>query len=339
MMRRPAFMLASAMLLAAGIALARPAAQRRCPALATTPTPGCPIALPTEDYAGRFILTPRLATGETLRLLTDSGGGLLILADSAARFGLPLEDRDPGPGVYNTTTLPAFMPGHAIPAPLLRDGRLGVFAREGELGGDLMRGIDGLLGEAYFAGRTWTFDYLRRRILWRAPGDLPRVAAAHRVALAFKTDPATGDRETNFARITVQIAGKDYPMLLDTGASNVLSPAALAQIGDGGPANRATSFIGDAIYTEWRRDHPDWRALDPIESLAGTAMIEVPRVTIAGYTVGPVWFSVEPSRAFRVRMAALMDRPIEGSAGGTILRFFRVSVDYPGAVAVFERAG
>jgi hypothetical protein len=42
---------------------------------------------------------------------------------------------------------------------------------------------------------------------------------------------------------------------------------------------------------------------------------------------------------FRKWMSQWMDRPVEGALGGSALRYFRVTVDYPNAVAVFEQAG
>jgi hypothetical protein len=38
-------------------------------------------------------------------------------------------------------------------------------------------------------------------------------------------------------------------------------------------------------------------------------------------------------------MARFMDRPVDGALGGSALKYFRVVVDYPNAVAIFERDG
>lgn len=65
-------------------------------------------------------------------------------------------------------------------------------------------------------------------------------------------------------------------------------------------------------------------------------MIRVPSVTVAGHTVGPVWFAQRPDSNFRKMMPELMDKPIEGALGGSALQYFRVVIDYPGAAAYFS---
>ena len=96
-------------------------------------------------------------------------------------------------------------------------------------------------------------------------------------------------------------------------------------------------FLTRSQYTVWRKRHPEWRALDPIQSLSGSAMLEVPKITIADCTIGPVWFTVQPDRAFHTYMTQWMDKPVEGAIGGSALKYLRVSVDWPNALAVFEQ--
>lgn len=48
-------------------------------------------------------------------------------------------------------------------------------------------------------------------------------------------------------------------------------------------------------------------------------------------------FTRRPDRNFQQYMSQWMDRPIVGALGGSALRYLRVTVDYPGAVAVFEK--
>jgi hypothetical protein len=65
-------------------------------------------------------------------------------------------------------------------------------------------------------------------------------------------------------------------------------------------------------------------------------MIRVAEVTIAGHTVGPVWFERRPDRAFKKKMAQTMDRPVDGALGGSLFQYFRITVDYPGTRAFFR---
>ncbi|HEY9066315.1 MAG TPA: hypothetical protein VIO33_15120, partial [Burkholderiaceae bacterium] len=64
-------------------------------------------------------------------------------------------------------------------------------------------------------------------------------------------------------------------------------------------------------------------------------MIEVPRITVGGQTVGPVWFTQRSDANFREWMSQWMDKPIDGALGGSALKYFRVIVDYPGSAAYF----
>jgi len=94
------------------------------------------------------------------------------------------------------------------------------------------------------------------------------------------------------------------------------------------------------MYEKWRKRHPEWRALDalaPVESVTGIAMIEVPEIRIGGFTVGPVWFSVQADDGFHEVMDSRMDKPPEGAIGGSALHYLRVTVDWPNGVAIFER--
>jgi hypothetical protein len=233
--------------------------------------------------------------------------------------------------------LPAFKPGAAIPPPKgTKEGRLLVAdVKPGEVP-EFMKQYDGLLGQQWFAGRVWTFDYPGRRLLWRAPGDLPPHDPVHEVKLGFRTD-ATGQRETNFARLPAKVDGETIDFLFDTGATNVLPEKVLQAIGDGGPAERATSFLTRSQFEKWHKKHPEWRALEGVKTLTGNALIEVPEVVIGGHAVGPVWFTVQSDRAFHEYMASMMDKPTEGALGGSAFYRLVITVDWPNAVAVFER--
>lgn len=160
--------------------------------------------------------------------------------------------------------------------------------------------------------------------------------AKHRVALGFKEDE-NGQRVLNFPRIQVVIDGETLDLLFDTGATTFLTDTAVTALRDGGAAERATSFITTSTFEKWRKRHPNWRVIEQAEITTGEAMIEVPSVTVAGYTVGPVWFTRRPDKNFHEFMSKFMDKRVEGALGGNALRYFRVTVDYPNAVAIFER--
>jgi hypothetical protein len=304
------------------------------------PTPGHPVTIPTSYSGDRFLVVPTAKGGERLTLLADSAGGTFLLADVARRLKLETSAA-PGEGEngqkLRIADFPSFEREAAIPPPLgVKGGKILVIdSKPGQLPA-FFKGHSGLLGQQWFAGRVWTFDYPGKHLLWRAPGDLPRHEPAHEVKLGFRKLP-TGERENNFARIPVQIDGETLDFVFDTGATNVLPDDVLKQVGDGGPAERGTSFLARSQFAKWHKKHPDWRALEFVRTLTGFALIQVPRVTIGGFDVGPVWFTVQPDRAFHSYMASMMDKPTEGALGGSAFRQVIVTVDWPNAVAVFER--
>ncbi|HTG35316.1 MAG TPA: hypothetical protein VLB76_20545 [Thermoanaerobaculia bacterium] len=295
------------------------------------------VALPVDFTENRFYVTPVTAKGETLRLYTDSGGGLFLLSGAVKRLGLPAKTVEEGPEKFEIVELPAFRPEASIPPPIDNGGGLPVLPPAQEKKGLQDGTMDGMLGQGWFAGRVWTWDYPGRRLLWLPDGGLPAVDAGHRVSLGFKADK-DGQRLLNFPRIAATIDGDTLDLLFDTGATVTLSPEALAKLGDKGPASRGTSFVAAVHFDAWRQKHPTWRVIENADlGVKGEPMIEVPAVTVAGYTVGPVWFTRRPDPNFHQGMSQYMDRQVEGALGGSALRFFRVTVDYPNAVAVFER--
>ena len=291
------------------------------------------VELPVRYADDRYFVSPVLESGDTLLLYTDTGGGANMLWPATAeRLGLAGEWLRQGSDSARLVAFPPMVPAASIPMPSapppLGSGFL-VIPPQGFKEGD------GFLGRTWFADRVWLFDYPGRSLAL-VTGGAPASAPEHRVPLGFQTDSA-GRRTTHFPRITAAVDGDSLDLLFDTGATVNLTPAALAALGDGGPAQRGTSFITQSVFKRWRAAHPDWRVVDSADMVGNAPMIEVPRVTVAGHEVGPVWFTVRPDRAFHEWMAQWMDRPLDGALGGSALRYFRVLVNYPEAYAAFER--
>src|SRR5437763_10209704 len=151
---------------------------------ASEPQPGKPVVIPTRYDAHRFVATPVTANNVQLSLFTDSAGGLFLYADTAERLKLSIVtlSQKEHEGV-RIVGLPNFKSGAMIPPPLgsLFEMRLFVFPRRAENDhGEIDRG-DGMLGQQWFAGRVWTFDYPKQVLLWRAAGDLPPHEKSHEV--------------------------------------------------------------------------------------------------------------------------------------------------------------
>jgi hypothetical protein len=292
--------------------------------------------LPVRFIQDRPFATPVTARGDTMLLLLDTGGGANILyVPALERLGATAEWLRQGRDSGRFTPWPSFSAGASIPRPLAASGpgdRLLVLpTQQGHVEPD-----DGMLGRTWFADRVWVIDYLRRRMMLVGDATLGRLPrATHRVPLGFQLDSA-GRRTTHFPRIRVEVDGDSLDLLFDTGATVTLTDSALTALADGGPPARGTSFITQSVFTRWRQRHPDWRVVEGADRILGMPMIQVPRVRIGGHTVGPAWFTMRPDRNFHQYMSQWMDRRIDGALGGSVLRYFRVTLDYPGAAAVFE---
>jgi len=301
------------------------------------PQKGRPVVVPTRFSGNRFVVVPVTTEEVTLALLADSAGGLFLYQDTVERLKLTPEVVPGDEGrQLRVVSLPAFKPDHSIPPPLGSpfQQRVFVFPRE-KISASFLETRDGILGQQWFADRVWTFDYPGKKLLWRAAGDIPAHEKSHEVSLGFKTS-GSGRRQNNFARIAIEVDGETLDFVLDTGATNVISEEQKKSLGDSLPLERGTSFLVRSVYEKWHAKHPEWRAFE-MKTLTGGAMIEVPEIKIGGYTVGPVWFTVQPDFGFQAVMKTLMDKPIVGALGGSALHYFELTVDWPNAIAVFHK--
>lgn len=333
----------------AGIAAATDPTEVRKPNAPTVPVPGRPVPMPVKLVGDRFYVEPMTEDGQSVVLFTATGGGTVLSRSAAARLGIsvsPIElehqeqdaDGEGAPRTIEVALLPSFVWDAWIPKPTELDGRIPIV--EDAAVGSFDPPCDGLLGQNWFKDRVWTFDYADKQLLFRADGDLPKHEAVHRAFLGFPKSP-DGRRATNFPRVEVQVEGEKIDLVLDTGATVKLSSAALATVDEGtqkGPASRGASFITTTTFEKWRQAHPDWRVVENADSSADNeAMIEIPWVEIAGHRVGPVWFARRADKIFHTEMSQWTDKRVDGALGGSALKYFRLTIDYPRAMAVFDR--
>lgn len=292
--------------------------------------------LPTQYAAGLFFVTPVTVEGDTLLFYTDTGGGKnmlykhpvsnLHLETHWVEYPLGTDDS------VEVAALPSLVPQQTIPFPSIHSS-IGhwFFVKKAP---SRYQQFTGFLARMWFAGRVWDFNYPEQSLGVVVSYDRFSVPEQHRVPLGFQTDEA-GHRTTNFARIQAVIAGDTLDFLFDTGAHVRLTEHAQAKLR--GPAVRGTSFIEPSIYKEWHRQHPEWPVIENSDKMLGAPMIQVPEITIAGYTVGPVWFNVRSEGAFYEYMSQWMDQKIGGALGASAFKYFRIIVDYPNAVALFDK--
>ena len=311
----------------------------RAPSLTTSRDLDQGTPLPVRYLADRFAVAPVTERGDTLILFTDTGGGANMLwLDAARRLGLLVQRVPAGRDTVDVVSLPPLASSATIPLPpdLPPFGeRLMVVSPSGN-----PFGRDGFLGRMWFADRVWVFDYPRQSLMVLHGGAARTDTRAHSVPLGFQRDSA-GRRTAHFPRIRIAVNSDSLDLLFDTGATVNLSDSAravLAAWGAAGPAERGTSFIGQNVFDRWRTRHPEWRVIERADVTFKTPMpmIEVPHLSVAGYEVGPVWFAVRSTQSWQA-MSTKMDQGIEGALGGSVLKYFRVTIDYPNAIATFER--
>ncbi len=290
-------------------------------------------SLPAAFVHDQVWVIPRIG-GRELRFFTDTGGGWNAISRAQVEaLGLTIIDQDGGAdGAVALIDFPVFDAGHELPTPpkYFMDGRLLV------VDASKIPRSDGLLGGRWFADGIWEFDYPRQK-LRRLRSAAGRVDPADRLTLGFQVD-ASGRRSTHFPSMRITVDGEDLDMLIDSGATATLTKVSGAVFGLPAGTDIGTSFIEHEVFERWHQRHPDWRVLDRADrkSSQERRMIEVPRITVAGHSVGPVWFAEQPSGAFQKYMATMMDRPTWGALGGSALKYFCVVIDYAAAAAWFH---
>jgi predicted aspartyl protease len=297
--------------------------------------------MPTAYEAGHFYAVPKTAQGKTMRLLVDTGGaggsGWYVVDPIAAkRLGLNVADCALDGEKVQVIPSISFLPGNALPASANTPCHSVALVVKG-IGRTTDRG-DGLLGAGYLPGHIWTFDY-PGHALWLEPTSWQPPAGAHRTALGFPVD-GNGHPSTGMARITLSVDGQPLDLLLDTGATAKPTDAGKQASGISTVNGMGTtSYITTSVMNRWHQQHPDWRMVAKGDDLFGaqhaTRLIEVPRVDIAGWTLGPIWFTERPDANFHDYMSQYTDKPVEGSAGANVFASFRMTIDYPARAAWF----
>lgn len=293
--------------------------------------------VPTVYEAGHFYALPSTKDGHSLRILIDTGAGgsnFWITRAAADRLDLkpsacakePWERR----AKASFVTRPEYAPHAAMPTAALHCGDILVM--------DTASGIpnaDGLAGGAYLATHAWTFDYPARQLrveddAWQPAND------AHAFDLGMQRN-ADGGLTSAYPRVTIRVAGENFDVLLDTGATaqptNVgLAPMKTPTVNGLGVA----SYITSTIMNRWHAVHPEWPLIGMADAYGGgTALraIQVPNVEIAGWSVGPAWFTERADSNFESFMSEYMDSTVHGAVGANILSAFVMTLDYRKAKA------
>jgi hypothetical protein len=242
------------------------------------------------------------------RLLIDSGGGDFLLTGSIARdLGLKLGKtfREDGEEFAEVQEPPRVFVGDF--SLELNPTRVTV-----EIGVENMvpKGApghaDGLLPGHVLAKYHVIFDY---------PGGKFTVARAGALNAKGTPLPMPVNPSSGFPRTEIEVAGKTYGFLIDTGAS--------------------FTMVSEVVLKAWGQDHSDWQrhpgAYGEAATLGGVTLetMFVPAGRWGTNQLTEFGAVSQRQGQFENRMSSMMAAPIVGSLAGNVLKRFRVELDYP----------
>ncbi|MFH5832454.1 hypothetical protein [Halalkalibaculum sp. DA384] len=301
--------------------------------------------LPSRFVGDRIVLQPVTKGGDTLKFYMASGGLSMLSPATVNRLELPNEKINISNSKTRVSSLPEFKKGSWIPslpahvssseARLLQERYSRLNGRLPVASSDMPKNYtgEGILGQDWLATRIWTFDYQNQKVVFQ---DSNR-STGPKTPVYFKHD-SEGRHKMHFPRIQVEIVGETFDMLLGTGAALALKETVHEALDDGMPRVRGTSYITRSQFEEWHFSHPEWIIYEDIEEDRSSNMIRVPEVTIADHTVGPVWFTTRPDNILLEKLSKYTDKKVAGALGGSLLKYFRFTINYPGEYVLFDRS-
>jgi hypothetical protein len=312
---------------------------------------GADRLIPTRYSADRFFATAILPRGDTAVLFLDTGSGTFVWDIYIPYLELTVKDTITNARGVKTglTPFPAFRGDASLPTAITQTPQgtgLLVYPidwrAQNNFGAWIGRETQGQLGSNWFNGRVWTLDYPNHRLVLRSGSSATDGEPGRERPFHFNTDSA-GRRIGHTGSVDVVIDGDTVAMLMDTGATIWLSSAALARVGDGGPSERSSSHLPNWMFVRLRDRHPDWPIIERADLWAGLSLMRVPNVSIAGYEVGPTWFSVlgggPPTPPTAAPNAPAWAKRQGGTIGGSLLKHFVVTLDYPRGTVRFYKPG
>lgn len=300
--------------------------------------------LPAVYEAGHFYVAPELVDGQKLKLVVDTGGGggfgmYWITAEAAKRLHLKIHTCKLGNDPITVADLPEYKPGQDLPAPASSPcGNVGMVQDVPEGYGWNAHDEGQFSGSYLYSQGIWTFDYPGEHLTLQGHSWQPD-STAHATHLGFQRDDH-GHATHGYARLTIRVDGQALEMLLDTGAT--AHPTAEGEKASSTPTVKGlgvTSYIVASVFERWHKAHPDWHVVingDAASPKHPMPLIEVPRMDVAGWSVGPVWFTERPDPAFHDMMSSMMDKQVEGAVGGNVFEHFVLTIDYPRETAWFR---
>lgn len=146
------------------------------------------IFLPAEFIENRIIVQPKTWVGTTIRFLTDTGGGCFITPKAAKKANLSISEGVMDGSRRDLADPPTFRDSDWIP-PLIIKGENAkypiidydqIYFKE--------QNLDGLIGQAWFANRVWTFDYIKKKMVYHTQWESNDKNIDHSAKLGFQED-------------------------------------------------------------------------------------------------------------------------------------------------------
>nr|WP_321412210.1 hypothetical protein [uncultured Allomuricauda sp.] len=316
--------------------------------------PGNPVELPSLFLdSARFFLKLPLLENDTVLAYCDTGGGFsMILPKVTEREHLAMHVRTGllkgvmpfdyvlFDDIVTDSTLPRPYPmrNFIIRSPFapVKKSFLMIPPMDGELKmvSEKMPQMDAFLGQGFFMGKSWTIDYLNQKIWTNTPLETSDSSNPDVQKIGLKKNEH-GSIIFGHPSMQISVDDESIDVLFDTGASFVLSDNG-KKVLDTQVGTMAGSFIASSIFDEWKNKHPDWK-IYPGSDL-DRDIIEVPLVRVGSHEVGPVLFARRKDEVWSESMIYSMDKVVKGASGGSLLKNFKVTIDYNTQLIKFDVA-
>jgi hypothetical protein len=192
---------------------------------------------------------------------------------------------------------------------------------------------DLFLGQNFFMGKSWTFDYIHRQIWVNTPIPASEEGKPGVQRIGFKKN-SNHENVFGHASMFIEVNGEIIEVLFDTGATIVLSENGKKMFNTSAKTIGG-SFIAASVFDKWRKEHPDWKYYEKADM--DRDIIEVPSVKIGGYEVGPVLFAKRNDENWSKGMIGSMDKVVKGAIGGSAFKYLKATVDYNSELIRFEK--
>jgi len=252
------------------------------------------------------------------RFLVDTGGGSLILgsklmAGAGAQASGPAT-KEEGERIQALKPLIVRLGGMDLDLTGVR-----IFGMPDQTRPLSRNDAEGLFPASLLRHYHVVFDYPAGKFTLAKPGSVtPR---GEKIATPIS-------KGNGFPRIELQIAGKSYGFLLDTGAS--------------------FTMISRTVLDDWAKQNPAWPTAIGAVGFANMSgnknenealMLRCPEWKAGSFVIKDPAAVSRPAGTFEKWMSGMMTAPIIGSVAGNVLRDFRVEIDYENGFTYLERSG